>query len=221
MIDIHSHILPAVDDGAQTLEEALQMLRIAVDNGVRTQVLTPHYQPGRYNNAKEALTARFAVFKRQVQDAGIDIRLHLAGEVRIGPEVMGLVAKNALPVLVEVKGKKAFLLEFPRQDIPFGSENLVRWVIDRGYLPIIAHPERNRTLMSHPERLSQLCELGCLLQVTASSLTGKFGREVQYFAQQLVDEQRVFAVASDCHNLTSRPPDLRPELYIKPVISAV
>lgn len=208
MIDIHSHILPGVDDGAQSLEEALTMLKIAVDGGVTIQYLTPHIQFGRFNNTKTDLETRFTQFKEQVNAANIEVELRLGAEVRIGPEVMQLVAKNAIPCLGEYQGKRTFLLEFPRQDIPFGSDNLVKWLLAKDYLPIIVHPERNRTFLDQRHKLQTFIDLGCPLQITASSLTGKFGADVQQMCEELLEQNLVAAIASDCHNLKTRAPDL-------------
>jgi protein-tyrosine phosphatase len=208
MIDIHSHILPGVDDGARTLDESLDMLRMAVDTGVTIQVLTPHIHYGRYENQKADLQQRFDVFQDQVDSANIKIGLQLGSEVRIGTEIMQLVAQDAIPTLGEYNGKKTFLLEFPRIEVPVGYENLVKWLINKNYLPIIVHPERNQTFVRLPQKLQILTDMGCPLQITASSLTGLFGEEAQHNAELLLQEGRVSAIASDCHNLKGRNPKL-------------
>jgi len=208
MIDIHSHILPGVDDGARTLDEALDMLRMAVDSGVTIQVLTPHIHFGRFENQKADLQQRFEVFQEQVDSANIKIGLQLGSEVRIGSEIMQLVAQDAIPTLGTYNGKKTFLLEFPRIEVPVGYENLVKWLINKNYLPIIVHPERNQTFVRLPQKLQVLTDMGCPLQITASSLTGLFGEEAQQNAEKLLQEGRVSAIASDCHNLKGRLPNL-------------
>lgn len=208
MIDIHSHILPGVDDGPRTLDMALDMLRMAVDSGVKTQVLTPHIQAGRFENTKQGLDEHFQAFNKEVQKANLPIKLLLGAEVRIGPEIMQLVERDAIPWLGEYRNKKTFLLEFPPYEIPHASDNLIKWLLNRGCLPIIVHPERNRTFTKHKEKLQALIELGCPIQVTASSLKGKFGREAQAMAEELLRAGQVTSLASDCHNLTSRSPDL-------------
>jgi protein-tyrosine phosphatase len=208
MIDIHSHILPGVDDGAQSLKEALTMLKIAVDGGVSTQYLTPHIHFGRYNNTKANLEVCLAQFKEQVNEANIEVELRLGAELRIGPELMQLVTHNAIPCLGVHKGKRTFLLEFPRQEIPYGSDNIVKWLLAKDYLPIIVHPERNRTFLNNREKLQTFIDLGCPLQITASSLTGKFGADVQQMCKDLLEQEQVSAIASDCHNLKGRAPDL-------------
>ena len=208
MIDIHSHILPNIDDGARTLTEALDMLRMAVDQGVTTQVLTPHIHMGRFDNTKAQIEQKFSQFKEQVDEANIAIKLLMAAELRIGPEIMALVNNNQVPWLGEYQGQKTFLLEFPRNEIPFGSDNMVRWLLSNHCLPIIVHPERNRTFINHPEKLQVFIDLGCPIQLTASSLTGKFGADVQQWSEQLLIDEKVSAIASDCHNLKGRAPDL-------------
>lgn len=208
MIDIHSHILPNIDDGAHNLDEALTMLKIAVDGGVTTQVLTPHIHFGRFDNTKDQIEAAFITFREQVDAANIPIKLLLGAELRIGPEIMTMINNDQVPWLGEYQEQKTFLLEFPRNDIPFGSDNLVRWVLSKNCLPIIVHPERNRTFINHPEKLQVFIDLGCPIQVTSCSLIGKFGADVQKFSEQLLIDEKVSAIASDCHNLKGRIPDL-------------
>ncbi len=208
MIDIHSHILPNIDDGAHNLDEALTMLKMAVDGGVTTQVLTPHIHFGRFDNTKDQIEAAFIKFREQVDAANIPITLLLGAELRIGPEIMAMVNNNQVPWLGEYQQQKTFLLEFPRNDIPFGSDNLIRWLLSKNCLPIIVHPERNRTFLNHPEKLQIFTDLGCPIQITASSLTGKFGTDVQQWSETLLITEQVSAIASDCHNLKGRKPDL-------------
>jgi len=208
MIDIHSHILPNIDDGAHNLDEALTMLKMAVDGGVTTQVLTPHIHFGRFDNTKEQIEAAFIKFSEQVDAANIPIKLLLGAELRIGPEIMAMVNNDQVPWLGEYQQQKTFLLEFPRNDIPFGSDNLIRWLLSKNCLPIIVHPERNRTFLNHPEKLQIFTDLGCPIQITASSLTGKFGADVQQWSETLLITEQVSAIASDCHNLKGRKPDL-------------
>ena len=208
MIDIHSHILPGIDDGAKSLEEALDMLRVAIDQGVTTQVLTPHIHLGRFNNTKQHIEQEFIKFKEQVDSANLPIKLLLGAELRIGPEIMQLISTNSVPWLGEFQDKKTFLLEFPRTEVPFGSDNLVSWLISKNCLPIIVHPERNSTFLHNRDKLQTFIDLGCPLQITSSSITGKFGEDVQQMTQELLLADQVSAIASDCHNLKGRSPDL-------------
>jgi len=209
MIDIHSHILPGVDDGAKTLEDALQLLRMAVENGVTTQVLTPHIRPTRYANDPKHLRSVFSDFVHTVREHDLPINLHLSAEVRIGPEIIALLQRDDFPWLGEWEGKRAFLLEFPYQNIPFGSLNLVEWLIDRDILPIIAHPERNREIQQNMEKLVPFLEMGCKTQLTGASLSGRFGQDVKQSAIDLLQARHIMVMATDTHNATHRPPDLK------------
>ena len=208
MIDIHSHILPAIDDGAKSIDEALDMLRISIDSGVTTQVLTPHIHMGRFNNTKKHIEETFLQFRDKVDEANLPIKLLLGAELRIGPEIMQLVTNQSVPWLGECQNKHTFLLEFPRTDLPFGSDNLVRWLLAKNCLPVIVHPERNSAFLNNREKLQTFIDLGCPLQITASSITGKFGADVQQMTEELLIADQVSAIASDCHNLKGRTPDL-------------
>lgn len=208
MIDMHSHILPGIDDGAMDVGESLAMLRMATADGVTTQVLTPHIHLGRYDNTCESLRSEFAAFRERVRREGIEIRLELAAEVRIGAEILQLVAGDGVPWLGTWEGKKVLLMEFPHSQLPVGSRNLVRWLVQRDVLPMIAHPERNRALQVAPDKLEPLIDEGCLIQLTAGSLIGKFGAQAKVLAETLLRSGRVTLLATDCHNLRYRPPDL-------------
>ena len=205
---MHSHILPGIDDGPSGLDESLRMLRLATADAVRVQVLTPHIHIGRYENTKASLQAVFAEFCAEVAAAGIGVELRLAAEVRIGAEILQLVAGDAIPWLGGWDGRRVLLLEFPHSQIPVGSINLVQWLIQRQVVPMIAHPERNRELLAQPDKLNPFLQAGCLTQVTAGSLTGKFGPGSRAFAESLLQAGRVTLLATDCHNLAYRPPEL-------------
>jgi protein-tyrosine phosphatase len=205
---MHSHILPGIDDGAANFAESLEMLRMAAADGVTTQVLTPHIHLGRYDNTRESVESAFATFRERVREAGIAIDLALGAEVRIGAEVLQLVVRDGVPWLGSWEGKKVFLMEFPHSQLPVGSINLVRWLVARDILPLIAHPERNRALQANPHKLGPLLAEGCLLQLTAGSLTGNFGPAARELAESLLRSGQVTLLATDCHNLSYRPPDL-------------
>lgn len=208
MIDIHSHILPAIDDGAQSLETALEMLERAVAQGTTIQYLTPHLRVNRFDNRLSTMHEHFAGFTRQVREAGIDIKLRLANEVHVGMEVMQWVAQDEVGFLGQLDHYKVFLLEFPTNDIPFGSDNLVRWLLQRDILPIIVHPERNRVFLKRPHKLDLFMQLGCPIQLTGSSILGQFGESSQAFCMEMLKAERVFTIASDAHNLGGRAPNL-------------
>lgn len=209
MIDIHSHILPHVDDGAKHLSMALDMLRMSIDSGVSKQILTPHIQPGRFDNQPNDLVDKFLRFQEQANKANLDIELELAAELHIGAHIMSLAKQNAIPGLGYYNDRLTFLLELPHNSVPNGSSNLIKWLLDNGYQPVIAHPERNLSIQKRPKILDALIKAGALTQLTSRSLRGGFGFAAQQLAERLIKKGKAFALASDCHNITTRKPDLK------------
>ncbi len=208
MIDIHSHVLPGVDDGAQTIDEAMLMLEHAASQGVERMVLTPHLQLGRFDTHLMDLTSIFESLKQQVAEKGLSIDLALSSEVRLDADIMMLAANQRLPLLGEYQGQRFMLLELPHSHVPAGFDNLIKWLASRDIRCVIAHPERNRDIQKSPFYIEKLKDLGCWLQVTASSLLGDFGDTAQQLAQQLVAEGDADIVASDCHSMKRRPPKM-------------
>ncbi len=208
MIDLHCHLLPAVDDGSASLEEALSMVRAAVEDGTKHLVLTPHVQPGRYENTRASLAPHFEAFSAAVADEGIPVGLSIAGEVRLGAEVLQLAASDNLPFLGRWQGQNVMLLELPHSHIPPGSDKLVKWLLDRNILPMIAHPERNKAVMDDLSKLHPFVEMGCLFQLTAMSVTADFGDSAHQRAHQILENNWATVIASDGHNLKHRPPFL-------------
>lgn len=208
MIDLHNHLLPGIDDGAPDLDAALAMARQAVANGITHMVCTPHIHPGRYDNTPDTIRAAFREFALALREAHIPLKVAAAAEVRFGMELMQGVEHGTIPYLGRWQDKKVLLLEFPHGDLPFGAERLTQWLVARSIVPMIAHPERNKTLLRHPARLKPFLEQGCLLQLTAGSVAGHFGAACQALSHKLLESGVVTVLASDAHNLEHRPPRL-------------
>jgi protein-tyrosine phosphatase len=211
MIDLHCHILPGVDDGAEDWEECLQMARIAVEDGIRTIVATPHW-PGDPSGASRA--DRVQALTREVQERldreGISLRLLPGHELVILPEVLDeLVSGGALACPREGTGTARYaLLETPYHHLPFFLRDLLFQVQSRGFTPILAHPERNPTVQAKPETVQEYVDAGCLIQVTAGSLLGQFGGPSQRTARTLLRRGWAHILASDAHSPENRPPRL-------------
>ncbi|MDJ0833191.1 MAG: capsular biosynthesis protein [Gammaproteobacteria bacterium] len=208
MYDIHCHLLPAIDDGSPSLEYSLDMARFAAAHGTTHMVLTPHIHCGRYDNDSATIHSAFRLFTQAVLEHDIQLKLGMAAEVRLSAEVLGMFEQQRLPFLGEQDGMSILLLEFPHSHVPLGSENFIDWLDLRGCRPLIAHPERNKEIMRNPQRLQPLLSRGCLLQVTAGSLAGRFGPAALALAEQLLLEGKIDVIASDSHNLNHRTPDL-------------
>lgn len=204
MIDIHCHLLPGIDDGPQTLEEALTLARAAVADGISHAVLTPHVFPGRFNNLRSSIELEFQRFEAFLRVKQVPLKLSFAGEVRLDGEVPGLALRGEIPFLGECEGFRTMLLELPDAQIPLGAMTLVRHLLSQGIRPVIAHPERNKAVMERPERMGAFIDAGCALQLTAGSLLGQFGSRAGAAADFLLNEGWVSAVASDAHNMLGR-----------------
>jgi len=210
MIDLHCHLLPGIDDGPDTLEDALALARLAVANGITHATVTPHVHPGRYENTAVSIAGVFREYVAALKAECIALELGMAGEVRISPEILPMVEQGLIPFLGEWQGKKVLLLELPHSHVPPGSDKLVQWLLDRHIQPMIAHPERNKDVMRNLDKITPFVELGCLFQLTAMSVAGRFGEAAEGRARDLLEMGVVTIIASDAHNTNHRPPDLEP-----------
>lgn len=211
MIDVHSHILPGIDDGARDLEEALEMARLAVADGIRVMVATPHLFKHKSVdlgaiNEKRIILEHLDAFRDRLAVEGIDLEILPGCDVPLSIEALILLEDDR--VLTVNDGKRYLLLELPHFSIPPAMEDICFRLKSRGLTPIITHPERHPLILERPERLERLVNLGCLAQLTASSLTGGFGRQVARASRQLVKKGYIHMVASDAHNTRGRPPVL-------------
>ncbi len=208
MIDLHCHLLPGIDDGPDTLEQALELARIAVANGITHSVLTPHIHPGRYENDAASIQAELKTFRAALETENIPLQLGFAGEVRLSAEIPMMIEQGQIPFYGELDGYHVFLLELPHSHVPPGSDKLVEWLLQRRIRPMIAHPERNKDIMRKPDKIQPFIELDCLFQLTAGSVAGDFGEAAQNTARLILETGKVSVLASDAHNALHRPPRL-------------
>jgi len=208
MIDLHCHLLPGIDDGPETLEQSLELCRLAVADGITQAIVTPHIHPGRWENTRLSIDAACQHLQQALDQCGIVLRLGFAAEVRLSDRIMQQVADDQIPFYGEVDGYRVMLLEFPHGHLVPGSQRLAQWLLDHGIRPLIAHPERNKQIMRDASQLRPFIDCGCWLQVTAGSLIGQFGEQSRLVAQQLLHNDMVTVLASDGHNNKARPPVL-------------
>lgn len=209
MIDLHCHFLPGVDDGARTMDEALALAAASVANGITEAVLTPHVHPGVFDNKLSTLNSVFTRYQTSLKEAGIDLKVHLGGEVRLHPDAFDLLAVDDLPVVGKLGEDRIVLIEFPDGQIPAGAASACKYFAGRGVRWLIAHPERNKEVMRDPMRIKAFVDAGCLLQLTAASVIGRFGPQALDAAHQLLAKGLTAVVATDSHNMAHRPPLLR------------
>lgn len=208
MIDLHNHILPGIDDGPATLQESLELARIAVDDGIEHIVATPHIHPGRYENQIATIKPVMQSLQQALFENNIPLTLTMGAELRISAEMLSMIPAGKVPFLGQWNGKNVLLLELPHSHIPPGSDKLIGWLKAQNIVPMIAHPERNKEIMNNIDKLHPFIEQGCLLQVTAMSVAGHFGNAARDISHQLLERDWVTVLATDSHNTTRRPPVL-------------
>ncbi len=206
MIDLHCHLFPGIDDGPETLAEALAMARLAVADGIARSVVTPHLHVGRWENDRARIEAAASAFRAALNEAGIALDIGFAAEVRASYDILPLIEEDRVPFLGTLGAQRVMLLEFPHGQVPVGSDKLVDWLLAHTVLPLIAHPERNKDLMRDPERLGAFTAAGCLVQVTADALDGGFGERSRVCAVGFLERGWVNVIASDAHDCEARPP---------------
>ena len=210
MIDLHCHLLPGIDDGPQTLEEALAMARLAVEHGIETAWVTPHLHVGRWDNDRAAIEKAVAAYRAALAEAAIPLEVNFAAEVRLDYDIVPLLEAGRVPFYGEMEGYRVMLLEFPHGHLPVGAVPFVDWLISRRIRPMIAHPERNKDLMREPARIEPFLAAGCLLQVTADAIAGGFGPLCAQRAKEFLERGWVSVIASDAHDTVERPPRIAP-----------
>jgi protein-tyrosine phosphatase len=199
VIDIHCHILPGLDDGPDSFEISIAMAEMAIADGITHVIGTPHAHPNfAFDSAKirERRDELQRLFEgRLILATGCDFHLSYENleDIRFDPSRYTLNQKNYL------------LVEFADFSIPPALDQALHNLQLAGLVPIVTHPERNPLIRAQPERLFKWLGQGCYAQVTAQSLLGKFGRAAQEASQQWLAEGAVHFVASDAHNVTSRP----------------
>ena len=201
MIDIHCHILPAIDDGSADLQETLEMLRIAAGDGITHIVATPHYRHGASPNAQD-IREKIALVREEMAKSSIDVELLGGADIRLTYELMEGIEKNEIPT---INNSGYFLLELPDL-IPPRLDGFLFEARVKGFVPVITHPERNHSLLYSPEKIKALRNAGALFQLTAMSVTGKLGRQIKKFAGQLLKKGYVDFIATDAHSTQQRPP---------------
>ncbi|WP_113928341.1 CpsB/CapC family capsule biosynthesis tyrosine phosphatase [Bacillus sp. P14.5] len=202
MIDIHSHILPGIDDGAKSLDDSLEMAKAAVKEGITTIIATPHHMNGKYENDKVTILPLVEELNREIEKEGIPLKVLPGQETRIYGELVEDYREGKLLTLGE--STSYLFIEFPSSSVPRYADRLLFDLQQEGITPVIVHPERNAELIERPEKLYKLVKNGALTQVTGASLTGYFGKKIQKFSHQMIESNLTHFIASDAHNTTSR-----------------
>jgi protein-tyrosine phosphatase len=204
-VDLHAHVLAGVDDGPADIPAAVELLRALVADGVETVYATPHVLPDHYGVTPALRDARLAELREASGEAAVAIRIEPGGEVDL--RLAGTLDDETLRAFA--LGDQAILVEFPwTTSWPLGLGPTCRTLRERGFLPIVAHPERSRVVQRAPERLDEIVASGACCQLTAGSISGRLGESAQRMSFALLEARRAHVVATDAHGADQRPPDM-------------
>lgn len=204
MVDIHSHILPQIDDGSHSLSESIEMCRASADDGVAVMVATPHAHDGVHRtHDPDFLRQKVDELNQQL---GGKPRIVLGCELRFTHEIVKQICETK--TAPTIAGGPYALVEFPHEVVPPRSEHPLLELMSTQITPIIAHPERNMMLISEPGRFYEMVSMGVLGQMDTGSITGQFGKKVQQAARVMLENGLIHFIASDCHNTRNRLPGM-------------
>ncbi len=206
MIDIHAHILPSIDDGPETIEESIELCKIAANDGIKTIVATPHSKDGVYEAKSDKILETVEALNLKLKESQIDIEILPGSEIHIHAELVESIRSGE--VLTINNSGKFILFELPFVFIPPGTDKFIFNLKANGIVPIIAHAERISAFQKNPDLVGQLVKIGALVQVNAPGLTGQAGPRDKKCVEWLLKNRLVHFIASDVHSLTGRPPIL-------------
>ena len=202
MIVIHNHILIDVDDGPKTKEDAIALLKQANDEGVTEIIATPHHLSPTFDNAYENVQQKLNQLSELQETKDLGIKLYPGQEIRISDQVLPQLRKGEA---IGLNHSRYLLIEFPSRGVPHYANRLFFELQSEGYIPIIAHPERNKEISQNLDVLYNLINQGALAQLTSSSLQGIQGKKIQKISIQMIENNLVHFIASDAHHESQRP----------------
>ncbi len=203
MIDLHCHMLPGIDDGAPDMDTALAMARLAADDGIELLACTPHIYPGLYENTGPDIRRRVGELQAAIDNAGITLKLTLGADTHLAPDLVSALNNKRVPTLAD---SRYFLLEPPHHVQPPRLEDMVFSLLSAGYVPLITHPERLTWISRAYPLFARLVEQGAWMQITAGSLTGRFGPAAQTWGERFLTDGLAHLLATDGHSVRGRPP---------------
>ena len=196
--DLHSHILYGIDDGSKTIEESIVLLKEMEKAGTKELILTPHYiENSKYNANNRSKEALFRQLKKKVKEAKINIELHLGNEVFFSNNMIELIQKGEVKTLNK---SKYLLFEFPMTRFYNNSLEVINQLVSKGYIPILAHPERYTEFQKNPNLVIEYLKSGVLLQGNFTSLFGKYGRHSKKVLKLYLKNKWITFLGSDVHH---------------------
>ncbi len=201
MIDLHCHILAGIDDGAKNSGDTLTMLKSAVEEGITVITASPHHNP-EYHNERPLILEKVKEAQKIIAENQLPIQILPGQEVRAYGDL--IEDYQAGKLVTSADNTNYMLIEFPSNHVPGYANQLFYNMKLQGLQPILVHPERNTEIIEQPDKLYDFVNQGILTQITASSITGHFGKKIQKFSFQIMEHNLTHFIASDAHNITSR-----------------
>lgn len=203
IIDLHNHLIPGVDDGAQNIADSIALAEQAVSEGVEYLVITPHHRNGQYVNHASGVIEAVDRLQEDLDNHAIPLNVYPSQEIRLTEQLIDDLLNQDLLSLDD--GGRYYLIEFPTASIPDYSEQSLKQLIQRGITPVIAHPERNHVFAKDFQQYAHLIEMGCIGQITTSSMAGVFGQKIQETSVRMIEYGLAHILASDAHSVGWRP----------------
>ncbi len=205
-IDIHSHILPGIDDGAKDMETSLKMLRTAAEEGIKEVILTPHYKPGHRNASPETVRKLTMKLQEKVLESGLKMTLLTGNEIFYHRGMAGLLSAGRVCTLADTD---SVLVEFFPAEEYAEIRSGVYQIRAEGYRPVLAHAERYQNVCRDTKYVEELIHMGAYIQINAGSIMGNYGFGTKQFCKRLLKKELVHFVATDAHDTGRRAPYLR------------
>ena len=206
MIDIHSHIIPSIDDGAKSEEIALEMLSLAECTGTRKIILTPHYFRGKFMTPLSEVKEKLSYMKKLAEDNNINLELYVGQEIYFTPSLLEDLKNGEIGTLNDTR---YMLIEFNLAEIDEEALDILYELRIKGIIPVIAHPERYLELQKEPSKINDFIEEGCLFQLNAASISGLFGKEAKKIAKIFLEHNIYNFIGSDAHTNNKRDTNLK------------
>lgn len=198
LVDLHSHLLPGLDDGVASFEEAEEIIRTFQALGYKKLITTPHVISDSYRNTSETILAKLAELKAWLKGKEITVEIEAAAEYYLDEELVRQVEQQK-PLLTF--GNRYLLFEINFMVEPLNLKEFIFLLTTQGYKPVLAHPERYVFLQQNPDKLEDLLNRGVLFQLNINSLSGYYSKPAQELARKLIENRRVHFTGSDCHNM--------------------
>lgn len=206
MIDMHCHILPGIDDGAEKLETSIEMLKTAERDGIKTIIATPHYCRGRFENNLEDIKNEVKNLNNITEENKIDIEVLAGQEIFLDSYSTKLFKSGIIGTLNE---SRYMLVELPFDHLPENAMDIIYELRLLGVIPVLAHPERYQFIINTPSLINDFIEEGCFFQITSHSITGLYGKEVKRTAELMIKHNICDFIASDAHSNIKRTPEIK------------